>query len=893
MTRIWRLGCLVILCWCGLARPVAAQGDIDATSIYLWAGGSSRINVSTGSGAPSGTTTGDTYIDYANGDVYSRRSGAWSIVAQQDRLNIFTVQQEISASAPLHYFTATGEGTNLKTWRWAVVGQDFLLQTINDAKSSILASPLTINRSTNAMTILAGLTAGSGSVGIINSSGKIPAATSTYFASLDGSAWTNLTAGNLAGTITSSVQDNITRTGALGSGSITSGFGSIDVGADAITGGAITGTTGSFSSTLHAGGNFDVATSKFTVTAASGNTAIAGTLDQTGTATVHADVLPSVGYTSNLGSLTSKYLTVHAAELWVETLVAQQTMATIGGRILVAPTNLLSANLAPAGGTITVKYNNFANGDRIYLEANGSVEWMAVTSTAGGSAGAYTYTVTRNLDGSGADTWSAGDAIVDTGTTGNGFIDLFSTSGVLSGNGPTIIGNVRTGTTYNNIAARWAIGNLKSIYGYSATDVYGAAFGDASNTNITIDATNGIRIRSGTTDKFKADTSGNLSLTGDLAMSTSGVIRAGATAFGTTTGYWLSYNAGTPQFRIGNPSADYFQWDGSNVKLVSANLTIDNSGVTMAPTTTISGSRSYKFTVPNGFLGLAGYYDAGAPSRAVFVESDAAASGDTATASLVSLNNSASAQVSTQVDGTGQYITLSAATQVGVDTTRFQVGGQQWLTSTFSFYHAGNASGTIDAIADFAGNVMTIDASANAGATDRSGIWWEFSNSPGIAAGITTGRYGADWGTFIGFHTHPDNTSTLDDEPERMRIGLGVTIGSPTGGDKGAGTLNATAVYDDNVLLTDALYEEYYGAAVSDPTWRRGTRRLFTLEEVATSTAGEHRLPWMPTASEFQAERHVGGMITRLWQGQEQQQLYIQELEARIRALEQARGGLR
>lgn len=44
----------------------------------------------------------------------------------------------------------------------------------------------------------------------------------------------------------------------------------------------------------------------------------------------------------------------------------------------------------------------------------------------------------------------------------------------------------------------------------------------------------------------------------------------------------------------------------------------------------------------------------------------------------------------------------------------------------------------------------------------------------------------------------------------RVTVGLGMQAGSPTGGDKGVGTINAVAVYDDNVLLTcPALQEEY------------------------------------------------------------------------------------
>lgn len=52
-----------------------------------------------------------------------------------------------------------------------------------------------------------------------------------------------------------------------------------------ITLAAISGTTGAFSSTLSATGNFAVNTNKFTVTASSGNTAVAGTLSVTGALT--------------------------------------------------------------------------------------------------------------------------------------------------------------------------------------------------------------------------------------------------------------------------------------------------------------------------------------------------------------------------------------------------------------------------------------------------------------------------------------------------------------------------------------------------------------------------------------------------------------------------------
>lgn len=255
------------------------------------------------------------------------------------------------------------------------------------------------------------------------------------------------------------------------------------------------------------------------------------------------DVLPTTGYDINLGALTTKYLTLHAAELWVETLVAQNTIATIGGRVLVGPTTTLTSDLTDVATSIEVKHNQMANGDRVYLEANGAVEFLAITSAPSGS-GPYTYSVTRNLDGSGANDWYAGDAVFNTGTTGDGFIDLYSVSAVNGPSvlGPAIVGNVRTGTTYSDIAPRWAIGNLNGVYGYGA-DTYGAAFGDAGNSYLTIDATNGIRMIGDAGTMFSMDTSGNATFAGRLTVGTGRNLltntefrRESSTAFGGSTG---------------------------------------------------------------------------------------------------------------------------------------------------------------------------------------------------------------------------------------------------------------------------------------------------------------------------------------------------------------------
>ncbi len=208
-------------------------------------------------------------------------------------------------------------------------------------------------------------------------------------------------------------------------------------------------------------------------------------LDPTG-----RDILPGANYYQNIGSPLRKFLTLHAAELDLETLVAQDVMSTIGGRVVIAPTSQLVVDLAPGATSITVKHNQAVVGDVLRMEGNGQVEFLRVTSGPLGPAGAYVYGVARDLDGSGANAWIAGDAVLNTGSVGKGFIDLYAVSGLLSGFGPTIVGNVRTGAAYNQIGPRWAVGNLNSV-GYG-TAAYGLAAGNPAGAFFYTDDTNGL-----------------------------------------------------------------------------------------------------------------------------------------------------------------------------------------------------------------------------------------------------------------------------------------------------------------------------------------------------------------------------------------------------------------
>ena len=308
-------------------------------------------------------------------------------------------------------------------------------------------------------------------------------------------------------------------------------------------------------------------------------------LDPTGN-----DVLPATNYDINLGALAKKYLTLHAAELWVETLVAQNTIATIGGRILVGPTTTLTRDLATGDTTIYVKHNQMVSGDRSYLEADGKVEFLAITSGPTNTGSDYSYTVTRNLDSSGANQWYAGDAVFNTGQAGNGFIDLYSIRGVKSAGqaGPTIVGNVRNSSTFNDWSEAWAIGNLNGLYGYG-TNLMGVGLGKyaSGQPNVVIDPTNGVRLRQYNTDMIVLDPAGNSYFAGVMTIGTGGEIRQGTGTLGSNyTGLriWRDTNVG----RIAGYNNNVLQWYcGTDGKIYAGTglIWLDSVGVNLTPYT--------------------------------------------------------------------------------------------------------------------------------------------------------------------------------------------------------------------------------------------------------------------------------------------------------------------
>lgn len=290
--------------------------------------------------------------------------------------------------------------------------------------------------------------------------------------------------------------------------------------------------------------------------------------------------MPAGSILKDLGDYNRKWRTLYAAELYVETLVASNVMATIGGRVMVAPTVKLIADITTSQTTIDVDYASLLVNDFVYMSAspNGipQIEAMKVTAYNGAITGGHRYTVTRNLDGGSATAWVAGDAIVSLGNAaGKGYIDLSAVSTIRNHFGPTMAVYVRTGTSlWTDVAPVVASGNLRSFVDYSA-DEFG--FGTANNLTltpttglkgVTVDRTNGVRL-------FNVD----ISLYNSGTLKTK-IQNTGEVFFGSVSGARLEWN-GTKLRGVNGSAVEQWYADSTDGKIYAGagNTFLDASGV--------------------------------------------------------------------------------------------------------------------------------------------------------------------------------------------------------------------------------------------------------------------------------------------------------------------------
>lgn len=113
----------------------------------------------------------------------------------------------------------------------------------------------------------------------------------------------------------------------------------------------------------------------------------------------------------------------------------------------------------------------------------------------------------------------------------------------------------------------------------------------------------------------------------------------------------------------------------------------------------------------------------------------------------------------------------------------------------------------------------------------------------------------------------------------------GSVWGTASGGNKGPGTINAQAVYDDNTLLTDYVFEKYYLGYTIESEY--SDYKMNTLDDEILNVSTKYHLSTMPSREEFEKSKSsTGEMVTRLWETVETQFIYITQLHERLNRLE-------
>ena len=158
---------------------------------------------------------------------------------------------------------------------------------------------------------------------------------------------------------------------------------------------------------------------------------------------------------------------------------------------------------------------------------------------------------------------------------------------------------------------------------------------------------------------------------------------------------------------------------------------------------------------------------------------------------------------------------------------------------------------------------------------DHSGVWTARSTS----AGVIRDRGGEGIKFFYDTSLTAGNTFT---PTARGYIKLGLVLGSPTGGDKGAGAINAVNVYDDNSLLSDWYLQMAQGKEVTCKIPDFIKPQVWKLEEAKEYIDSYSSLPTMPVSHDFDDQRSLGKMVTHLWTTVEMLQMHILELDERL-----------
>lgn len=179
-----------------------------------------------------------------------------------------------------------------------------------------------------------------------------------------------------------------------------------------------------------------------------------------------------------------------------------------------------------------------------------------------------------------------------------------------------------------------------------------------------------------------------------------------------------------------------------------------------------------------------------------------------------------------------------------------------------------NTSNTGNAVSEWAaldqsgGVEMTCGVTGTNHSTDADTAYF-LGNGEGLANVVL----GSEAGTTVELWSGGNMAMTIATD-------LGITVGSPTGGSKGAGTLNAVGLYDDGTLVADFVFEDGYD--------------LKTIEETESFYTKNKHLPTIIGREDFEKKNaSMGQLINQLWETIEVQAIHISELNNRLKKMEE------
>ena len=180
--------------------------------------------------------------------------------------------------------------------------------------------------------------------------------------------------------------------------------------------------------------------------------------------------LPRTNDTYDLGSEALRWRQAFVSELETILLKQKAVMAVDGAIILGKQNGTFNGDITAVQTQIDFGTTMIPN-DFLYVAGNNKIEYMQVGTLVSGT----TYNVTRNVDGSGADAWTSGQAWISFGYNGDTRIEISKANGIRL---------LRQGTTYNSLIEIVTLDadGLSVIAGTAGSDLQSYKFTDSSGT---------------------------------------------------------------------------------------------------------------------------------------------------------------------------------------------------------------------------------------------------------------------------------------------------------------------------------------------------------------------------------------------------------------------------